>query len=220
MESQLKIDLKLTVEEIRKLITNKKIEFPTYAASIINLANRFAQATRPKIVGQMSELIKECPHKDFEGWKKWYMAKYPNAIDNATKKIIEMLNKFNDAINKLDVEVVKNWVEDLVLVKTYIGLMVQEPILKYFAQLLNQECRISNPEEESKGIDGFIGNYKISIKPITYKEKKGIARESVSGDIIIFYKKDKENNILITEIESLSEKGNEFIDKLRKLLTS
>jgi hypothetical protein len=39
------------------------------------------------MVGQMSELIQECPHKTFEGWKKWYLKKHPNSIENATEKI-------------------------------------------------------------------------------------------------------------------------------------
>lgn len=33
--------------------------FPKYTTSIINLANRTAQATRPKNIGQLSELFPE-----------------------------------------------------------------------------------------------------------------------------------------------------------------
>lgn len=37
----------------------------------------------------MSELIKEFRKtggRTFEDWKKWYLQKYPNAIDEATEK--------------------------------------------------------------------------------------------------------------------------------------
>jgi len=59
--------IKLSVEEIKKLLTDEELNLPTYASPLINLANRFSQATRPKVVGKMSELIKECPYRDFEG---------------------------------------------------------------------------------------------------------------------------------------------------------
>ncbi|MEQ9713902.1 MAG: MjaI family restriction endonuclease [Candidatus Asgardarchaeum sp.] len=84
---ELKLGIKLTVDEIRSLITREELKLPKYAAPIINLANRFAQATRPNIVGKMSELIRECPYRNLEGWKQWYMARYPKAIENATKKL-------------------------------------------------------------------------------------------------------------------------------------
>ena len=127
---------KISIEEIRKLIAKEKVELPKYASPLINLANRFAQATQPEVVGQMSELIKDCPYRDFEGWKKWYLSKYPNAIEESTNKIMDMLSKFKEAIDMLDEDIVRKWVEDLVLVKTYIGLMVQEPILAYLSKRL------------------------------------------------------------------------------------
>ena len=49
------------------------------------------RGTRPRVVGQLSELINECPEKTYEGWKKWYLSKYPEAIENATVKIDEMV---------------------------------------------------------------------------------------------------------------------------------
>lgn len=219
MKWKLERGIVLKVEEIRNLVIKDELELPKYAASIINLANKFAQATRPNIVGQMSELVKECPYRDFEGWRRWYMEKYPYAIENATNKLMNMLENFKDVMNELDTKMVRKWVEDLVLVKTFIGLRVQEPILKYFANALNQNYRLATPEEESKGIDGYLDDYKISIKPTTYEEKRGIAGESPAGDIIIFYEKDKDNNVIITEIESLSDGGEKLIAKLKGLVT-
>ncbi len=208
-------EIKLTVIEIRSLMTAEEIGFPKYATPLINLANRFAQATRPKVVGQMSELIKECPYRDFEGWKRWYMSRHPDAIEDATDKLMEMLERFRDTIDKLDRDTVRRWVEDLILIKTFLGLRVQEPILKYLSNKLNEKYRLATSEEESAGIDGYLGKYSVSIKPTTYKEKEGIAEERPKGDILIFYKKDRENNIIITEIESLSKKGEKLIEKLK-----
>ena len=63
-------------------------EFPKYATHILNLANQNAQATKSKIVGQMSELIKEFTGKTIDEWQEWYLKRYPGAMDKAIKKIM------------------------------------------------------------------------------------------------------------------------------------
>jgi hypothetical protein len=65
-------------------------EFPTYTSPLVNNANQYSQATRPENVGQMTDLIQECPMKSFEEWSAWYQERYPDAIDNATDKIFSM----------------------------------------------------------------------------------------------------------------------------------
>jgi len=77
-----KIKNKDLVEEI----TGEAKIFPKYTTQIINLANQNSQGTRPKVVGQLSDLIQECPHKEYVKWKKWYLNKENTAIDDATKK--------------------------------------------------------------------------------------------------------------------------------------
>ncbi|MEK9185735.1 MAG: MjaI family restriction endonuclease, partial [Patescibacteria group bacterium] len=144
---------------------------------------------RPKVVGQLSELIKECHKKNFEEWKEWYLSKHPHAIDEASKKIAEMVDKLKKAIELIDDNMVKDWVEDLVLGKTFVGLRFQEAILKKVAKLKNAAYRLAKPAEESKGIDGFIGKIAVSIKPETYKTMDVLSEEIAAK--IIFYKKTK-----------------------------
>ncbi len=181
--------IKIKNEElIRELIGEKK-DFPKYTTQLMNLANQNAQGTRPRVVGQLSELIKECPEKNYQGWKNWYLKKYPQAIANATEKIGEMVEKLKTAIKLIDKTLLKEWVEDLVLEKTFIGLRFQEAILKKVAEIKNTNYRLALPKEESLGIDGFIGEMPVSIKPISYKSKKALAEEIKTK--IIFYNKTK-----------------------------
>ncbi len=51
--------VKISLEEIRKYLDIEMGKFPKYVAPPINLANQYAQGTRPRVVGQMSELIQE-----------------------------------------------------------------------------------------------------------------------------------------------------------------
>lgn len=181
--------VKIKNDELAKELIGEIKEFPRYTTQILNLANQNAQGTRPRVVGQLSELINECPEKTYKGWKNWYLTKYPDAINNASEKISEMVNNLKDAISKIDKAMVKKWAEDLVLEKTFIGLRFQEAILKKIADVKKENYRFSTPKEESKGIDGFIGDTPISIKPITYKTKNSL-RENIIVEII-YYDKTK-----------------------------
>ena len=181
--------IKIKNEELVKELIGEVKDFPLYTTQLINLANQNAQGTRPRVVGQLTELIKECPERTYEGWKKWYLSKYPNAIENATERISEMMNNLKEVIKSIDKSMIKKWAEDLVLEKTFIGLRFQEAILKKVASIKNTNYRLAEPKEESQGIDGFIDDTPVSIKPITYKTKNAL-REEIKAKII-FYNKTK-----------------------------
>jgi hypothetical protein len=55
--------IKLTEEEREKLVAEIDPEFPKYTTQIMNTANQNAQATRPRVVGQMSEIVEEYKRK-------------------------------------------------------------------------------------------------------------------------------------------------------------
>ena len=207
------VKIEISMDELKEL-TGEARKFPKYVSPLINLANRFAQATRPNVVGQLSEMIKECPYKTYEGWKRWYLEQKPHAIDEATKKILQMLNEFKKTLSMIDEEMVRAWVEDLVLVKTFAGLRVQEPILKKIASIVGKEYRLSTPEEESRGIDGYVGETSISIKPVTYKTKPELVEE-IQADKIIFYEK-KKNKIIVDLSPIVSEEQLDLNEYLRK----
>nr|WP_232054825.1 MjaI family restriction endonuclease [Thermococcus sp. 2319x1] len=202
--------VEITFEEERELLNlPPKPELPKYSSQLINLANQFAQGTRPRVVGQMSELIKEFREsggRTFEDWEQWYLQRYPHAIDEATQKIWNMLGNFKEALGQLKKEDVRKWVEDLVLIKTYEGLMIQEAILKKVAKELSGNYRFATPEEESKGIDGviIIDNQEIpvSIKPKTYVTQERHLPEDLRGYLIVYEK--KKNKIIVDYSDLLS----------------
>lgn len=177
-----RIKISLT-EEIEKEYGKKK-SFPKYTTQIMNLANQNAQGTRPRVVGQMSELIQECPYNTYEGWEKWYLEKNPEAIHNATRKIIDMVDNLREAINLIDEDMVKEWVEDLVLVKTATGFIIQELILKKLSEVENCDYRLATPDDESQGIDGYLGGQPVSIKPDNYDSKRSTVRNSIKVKMI------------------------------------
>ena len=104
-----------------------------------------------------------------EAWEKWYLAKYPDAVDTATEKIWGQIQLLTEAIHLIDKDMVRQWVYDLVINKTYDGLYVQKDILEFLAKERHATYRLATPEEETKGIDGYVGDIPYSIKPESYK---------------------------------------------------
>ena len=111
------------------------------------------------------------------------------AIDNATDKIYAQIINLQEAIKLIDKKMVREWVVDLIVNKTFNGLCVQNSILAYLSEINNQNYRLSTPEEESKDIDGFVGDTAYSIKPITYKTMDRL-QERIEA-IMIYYEKVK-----------------------------
>ena len=179
---------KLTYKEMANAVRSEPVHFPKYVSPLINLANQYAQGTRPRVVGQMTELIQEFPGENLEEWEAWYRERHPEAIEEATDKIWEMVRKLKEATGEIDRETVRDWVEDLVLVKTFVGLHFQEAVLQKVAEERDVDYRLATPQEESKGIDGIVGETPVSIKPSTYKSKAHLSEE-IDCDIIYYDKK-------------------------------
>lgn len=180
-------------------ITNP--EFPKYTSQLINWANQNAQGTRPRIVGQLSDLFPEYQAStyniDISDWEEWYTEKYPDAIEEATDKIFNQVENLKEAIKLIDKSMVRKWVEDLVISKTFSGMYVQRAILAKISDMREEPFRLASPEEESKGIDGYVGDTAYSIKPVTYKT---MGRLSESIDIkMIYYCKKKSGLLVETE---------------------
>jgi len=180
--------IKIYNEEIKDLLGAKTFDFPKYSTQVINLANQNAQGTRPAIVGQMSELIQEFTGQTIDEWENWYLQSHPDAIEKATDRIYSMVENLREVINEIDRQMVERWVYDLVVSKTFVGLKFQGAILARVAQHIEVEFRLADIYEEAKGIDGYLGDTPVSIKPETYKTKPAL-REGIDAKFIYYDKK-------------------------------
>lgn len=178
-------------ETINKYNESNATSFPKYTSQLINWANQNAQGTRPIVVGQLSELFPEFLESgmdiSIENWQEWYINKYPNAFSTATEKIYTQVQNLKEAIPLIDKEMIESWVKDLVINKTYNGMYVQKAILASLAERANTSYRLATPDEESKGIDGYVGNIPYSVKPDTYKTM-GRLSEQINVKMIYYTK--------------------------------
>lgn len=189
-------------KDLQCINRSKTFDFPKYTSQLINWANQNAQGTRPKMVGQLSELFPEylANANDVSPaeWEEWYLQRYPEAIENASAKIYEQIENLKEAILFIDEELVRQWVEDLVISKTYNGLYVQKAILAKVAEIKGTNYRLADKNEEAAGIDGFVGKTAYSVKPESYKTMKRLS-ETISVKMIYYTKKKTGLNVDVEE---------------------
>jgi hypothetical protein len=121
--------------------------------------------------------------------------RHPNAVEMATDRVSGMIENLKAAIAQIDREVVELWVKDLVLAKAFSGLRFQSAILRALADRLNKPFRTATPLEESQGIDGYVGDQPLSIKPETYRSKPNLSEKI---DVPIVYYEKKKDGIAVT----------------------
>lgn len=177
----------ISFDQIMTDVADSPHDFPKYTTQLINIANQNSQATRAYNVGQMSDLIQEFPGRSYDEWVSWYAEKYPDAVEQATDKTWNMILKMQQAMADIDREMVRRWIEELILAKTYAGLKFQASILKSIAEKQDIPWRLARPDEESKGIDGFLSKTPVSIKPVSYRSK-GFLAETIDAEIIYYEK--------------------------------
>lgn len=189
-------------EEIARCNQTEPFAFPKYTSQLINIANQNAQGTRPRVVGQMSNLVPEFLASEqtitIDNWKKWYTEKHPRAVENAVDRIYRQVENLKQAIVCIDREMVQHWVEDLVINKTFNGLYVQKAILASLAKKKNTTYRLATPEEEAVGIDGYVGDTPYSVKPDTYKTMNRLS-ETIDVKMIYYSKKKASLTIEVEE---------------------
>lgn len=194
--------LKIKNEELQELNNITNTNFPKYTSQLINWANQNAHGTRPKVVGQLSELFPEYQNNNtdisIDTWKAWYLERYPDSIEEATNKIFTQVENLKEAIKLIDKTMIQSWVEDLVITKTFNGLYVQKAILAKIAKEKNCSFRLATPQEESLGIDGYVGDVPYSIKPDTYKTMNRLS-ETLNAKMVYYTKKKTSLDIEIED---------------------
>ena len=101
-------------QSIEKFNRSSSPSFPKYTSQIINLANQNAQATRPRAVGQLSDLFPEflssCKTQSLKYWEYFYNQHHPDAINEAVDRICSQLDNLKQAMELIDRDMVEEWV--------------------------------------------------------------------------------------------------------------
>lgn len=99
-----------------------------------------------------------------KNWHNWYIKNTLMHLKMQQKKYT-CKYKIKKAINLIDYDMVKNWVEDLIINKTFNGLYFKKAILMFLSEHSRTFYKLAISDEESLGIDGYVGDTPYSIKP-------------------------------------------------------
>ena len=202
-------EFRISTEERERLVTEEVEEFPIntpkYTTYLLNPAINLSQSNRPEVVGQMSEIIDDFrttrPDGTFEDWIEFYFEEYDGErrLEEATEKAVPMVKKMKEAFDQVDKDMTHNYLRDLVLFKTYEGFDIQETILRKLRDMYDAEIERATPDDESRGIDGYVGEQPVSIKPETYPDN---LREEIDAPIV-YYDENKTNKAMTVDISEL-----------------
>lgn len=204
-------EFRISEEERERLVAEDVEEFPfdtpKYTTYLLNPAINLSQSNRPEVVGQMSDIIEEFreihPEGTFEDWVEFYFEEYngEERLEESAEKAYPMVEKMRSAFDQIDEEMTRRYIRDLVLFKTYEGFDIQEAILRKLGDMFDEEVSRGTAADESKGIDGYVGDQPVQIKPVTYKEN---LQENIDAPIV-FYDENKTNKAMTVDISELNE---------------
>ena len=171
-------------------------KFPTYARPLMVSACGYARATDEKLVGHVSTLIKNIRPNSLEEWIEKHTELYPNALENASKRLYDKLQDFRSVIESLSMDDVRKWMEEFLYEKTFTGLSIQKAVLEFLSDKYQIEYRESNRIEEGRDIDGWLGTIALSVKPKSHTAIKNLPYR-ISDDIYVVYYQKKVNDVVI-----------------------
>jgi hypothetical protein len=178
----------ITPNERKQLTTGDPKKAPKYTFFALNNAVKYSSANQQHTVGNITEIYKEFeeeyPVGDFQVWRNYYYNKHNGRqrLEEATDKTYDMFLTIRAAIDDIDREDVRDFVEGLVLNGTYSNQNAREAVIQ---KLINTrtKCESLTIEEGPEGCDLRWGNRYISIQPEEMRSETLFDRE----EVIVFY---------------------------------
>jgi hypothetical protein len=161
--------IKISAKSFQAVTQRNRGEFPLYSKPILNIATQNSKATQVKIVGSMKDQWMQfmaTRGRSVSDWEIWYMANGGQTkIDQATDKLYEMLSKMPVDHSVFTRDLANRYILDLVINKTHYGMSGEYHAVLAVAAYFDLPHRFSTAEEESQGIDAWIGNHPVQVKP-------------------------------------------------------
>jgi len=188
--------IKLTARFYKEHDSRCRREWPRYATQLLNIAGQNAQCFKATKVGSMKETwlaFMETGQPDtIENWEKFYIEQQGwEGIEWAANKL------FDKAVNDMRIpwlnkELCRSYVEEVIFNKTHFGMGGETSAIKAAAKYFDMDYRFSTAEEESQGIDGWLGDYPVQVKPQdSYKVGHVFNKADTSKQLVVTYEKKK-----------------------------
>lgn len=176
-------------------IARQRREWPLYSTQLLNIAAQNAKAF--SYVGFVKDLwaqFRATGQPDtLEAWEAWYRnTQGMEGIDEATRRLCEMRDKMQ--LHHLSDELCRDYIEEVVFNKTHMGMGGESAAIQAAANYFKLPFSLSTTkQEESQGIDGYIGRVPVQVKPHCSVKKAHVTPSwSLSTHLYITYEPKSE----------------------------
>jgi hypothetical protein len=161
--------IKLTQRHFVSVTKRNRCDFPKYTKPILNIATQNSKATQVKIVGSMKDqwtAFMATGGRSVAEWEAWYMTNGgKQKIQAATDKLWAMLNQMPLDHAVFTRDLAEQYILDLVINKTHYGMSGEYHSVLAVAEYFKKPYRFSTAEEESQGIDAWLDDRPVQVKP-------------------------------------------------------
>lgn len=185
----------ITPDERKQLTTGDPKKAPKYTFFALNNSVKYSSANQQPTVGNITEIyeefVEEHPEGDFRDWRNYYYNQHNGRqrLEEATDKTYDMFLTIRAAIDDIDREDVRDFIEGLVLNGTYSNQNAREAVIQKLIDS-QSECEPVTPDEGPEGCDLRWGDRYVSIQPERMRSKTLFNRD----DVIVFYFAENEND--------------------------
>jgi hypothetical protein len=163
---------------------------------VLNFTSNTYHLTRPKKVGAVMEMIRECQPTAFEEWEKFYFEKAftktkkpikvtKESLDELGERLYEKITEvvipeWSEAFKKITLQDCIDYIYEVTLVRTYNGFLLEKSVINDNLAKLFPDVEFEESDSDldhSGDIDyvGKVGEYAfgIQIKPTTARSNFG-----------------------------------------------
>ncbi len=131
-----------------------------------------------KQIGSLYDLFMYHRPKNISTWRKLVEKEYGEdiqiQIDNMTSRLLKMTTFFSSRPAKRKTrKEMESYAYNFLIINTFYGFVFQFGSLQCVAKKLKLSYRFGTDDEDSKGIDGYIGKKAVNVKPFSYCYSSG-----------------------------------------------
>jgi hypothetical protein len=160
--------IKLTAKNFKGVVHRARREWPKYSTQLLNVAGQNCKAFDVRQVGSAKETWLEMRQQGipgtFENWCNFYNSKpFANNIPAQAQRLYEMIQKMQ--IGGISYDMCEDYIKEVIYNKTHMGMAGEEMAIQAVGSYYSLPVRFSDAQEEAQGIDGWIGEIPVQVKP-------------------------------------------------------
>jgi len=162
--------IKISSRAYQAVVKRDRYSFPVNSKPILNIATQNSQATRPKVVGSMKDQFTAfltTGKRSVDEWETYYLQTCNGRakIQAATDLLYNYLNKMPVDHSVFTRDLAEKYITELTINKTHYGMSGEYHSVLAAAAYFDSGFRFSTAEEESHGIDAWINDRPVQVKP-------------------------------------------------------